>query len=131
MADVKAIAKTDTNVNKTPNLKDAGPSSSTNCVVAKGTKIEGNFQSPENVRMDGGLVGEVRCDKKLVMGETSSLEGKIFANEAVIMGRVKGDIVVADTLHLQNTANVQGNISAKYLIVDEGAVFNGDCKIGG
>jgi cytoskeletal protein CcmA (bactofilin family) len=105
-------------------------SSSANCVVAKGTKIEGNFRSPENIRMDGTIVGEIRCDKKLVMGEDSLAEGKIFAQDAVIMGNVRGDINVTETLHLQSTAKIQGNIVTKYLIVDEGAVFNGDCKAG-
>jgi len=106
------------------------PSNSANCVVAKGTKIEGNFRSPENIRLDGTVVGEVRCDKKLVMGEESLVEGKLFAQDAVVMGSVRGDLYVTETLHLQSTAKIQGNISTKYLIVDEGAVFNGDCKVG-
>lgn len=127
MLDTKAKPKADVAASK-----NAIPtSSSANCVVAKGTKIEGNFRSPENIRMDGAIVGEVRCDKKLVMGEDSSVEGKVFAQDAVVMGKIKGDIVIAETLHLQNTAKIEGNITAKFMIVDEGAVFNGDCKIGG
>ncbi|HMO38720.1 MAG TPA: polymer-forming cytoskeletal protein [Saprospiraceae bacterium] len=118
-ADVAAAAKT-----------SLPPSSSANCVVAKGTKIEGNFRSPENIRLDGTVVGEVRCDKKLVMGEGSLVEGKIFAQDAVVMGAVKGDVQITETLHLQGTAKIEGNITAKAMIVDEGAVFNGDCKVG-
>lgn len=115
-----------------PAVKNGAPTSSTaNCVVAKGTKIEGNFRSPENIRMDGMTVGEVRCDKKLVMGEESIVEGKVFAQDAVVMGTVRGDINITETLHLQATAKIQGNIITKYLVVDEGAVFNGDCKVSG
>lgn len=127
MLDTKAKPKTEA-----PVAKNGTPTSSTaNCVVAKGTKIEGNFRSPENIRMDGAIVGEVRCDKKLVMGEDSLLEGKLFAQDAVIMGSVRGDINVTETLHLQSTAKIQGNIVTKFLIVEEGAVFNGDCKVSG
>lgn len=123
--------KTKTKVETTSSKSNALPgTSSANCVVAKGTKIEGNFRSPENIRLDGGVVGEVRCDKKLVMGEKSIVEGKVFAQDAVIMGMIKGDIVIAETLHLQSTAKLEGNITAKFMIVDEGAVFDGECKIG-
>lgn len=105
-------------------------SNSANCVVAKGTKIEGNFRSPENIRLDGNVVGEVRCDKKLVMGEESLVEGKIFAQDAVVMGTIRGDINITETLHLQSTAKIHGNIFTKHLVVDEGAFFDGDCKAG-
>lgn len=105
-------------------------SAGSNCVVAKGTKIEGNFRSSENLRLDGVIVGEVQCDHKLVMGEQSRIEGKVQAAEAVIMGRIKGDITVSGTLQLQSTAHIEGNIVSKYMIVEEGAEFNGECKIG-
>jgi cytoskeletal protein CcmA (bactofilin family) len=104
--------------------------SANNCIVAKGTKIEGKFRSAESVRLDGTLVGEVHCDKKLVMGDQSRLEGKLFAQEAVVMGTLLGNVEVEATLHLTATANVQGSIKTKYLIVEEGAVYDGDCQVG-
>lgn len=110
------------------NGKMAG--SGSNCVIAKGTKIEGNFHSSENLRLDGVIVGEVQCDQKLVMGDQSRIEGKVKAAEAVIMGTVKGDISVSGTLQLQSSARIEGNIISKYMIVEEGAEFNGECKIG-
>ncbi len=125
--EAKAKPKTD----NVPVKNGAPTGTAANCVVAKGTRIEGSFRSPENIRMDGTIVGELRCDKKLVMGEGSIVEGKVFAQDAVIMGAVKGEIVISETLHLQSTAKIEGNVSAKFLIVDEGATFNGDCKVGG
>ena len=100
------------------------------CTVAKGTKIQGNFHSAENIRLDGAIVGEVRCDKKLVMGEGSRLEGKIFANDAVVMGRVEGDLTIQGVLHLTASARIKGNINTRHLIVDEGAKYEGQCKAG-
>ncbi len=103
---------------------------SVTCTVAKGTKIEGNFHSSENIRLDGAVHGELRCDKKLVMGEGSRLEGKIFAADAVIMGEVVGDISVQGALQLTHTAQVTGSIVTRHLIVDEGARYEGQCKAG-
>lgn len=101
-----------------------------NCVVAQGTKIEGNFKSVENLRLDGTIVGELNCEKKLVMGGNSYVEGKLIAAEAVIMGKVKGELKIEGTLHLMETCEIQGNIVAKYLVVEEGAKYNGNCKVG-
>lgn len=102
----------------------------TNCIVAKGTKIEGNFKSSENVRLDGVIVGELRCDKKVVMGENGRIEGKLIAGDAFIKGTVDGEVAIMGTLHLQATAVINGDIAAKAITVEEGAQYNGNCKIG-
>lgn len=100
-------------------------------VIAKGAQIEGKFSCAENVRLDGVIQGDVKVDKRLVMGEGSQVIGNIFAKDASIKGRIKGDIVVSDALHLLDTAVIEGNITAKTMIVDEGARYTGSCKIGG
>jgi cytoskeletal protein CcmA (bactofilin family) len=99
-------------------------------VIAKGTTIEGKFICSENVRLDGAVNGEVRVDKRLVMGDSSTVQGNIFARDAAIKGRIKGDVSVKEALHLMDTAIIEGNISARTMVVDEGARYNGACKIG-
>ncbi len=99
-------------------------------VIAKGTVIEGKFACGDNVRLDGSINGEVKVDKRLVMGDGSSVQGNIFARDAAIKGRIKGDVFVKEALHLLETAIIEGNITAKTMIVEEGARYNGSCKIG-
>jgi cytoskeletal protein CcmA (bactofilin family) len=100
------------------------------CVVAAGTTIEGKFASSENVRLDGLLKGEVKCSQRLVMGESGKVEGNIRTKDAIIMGKIEGELVAEGTLHLKGTAVIKGSIIAKYMVVDEGARYIGDCKIG-
>lgn len=104
--------------------------SATTCVVSKGTHIDGYFNCTENIRLDGSVKGELYCEKRLVMGSTGMVEGRINTQDADISGTIEGDLVVANTLTLRATAQVRGTLSAKYLNVEEGAVYNGDCKIG-
>lgn len=99
-------------------------------VIAKGTVIEGKFICSENVRLDGSVNGEVKVDKRLVMGDGSTVNGNIFARDAAIKGRIKGDVNVKEALHLMDTAVIEGNITARTMVVDEGAKYNGSCKIG-
>lgn len=111
-----------------PNGSDKDNAQTT--VIAKGTVIEGKFICSENVRLDGAVNGEVRVDKRLVMGEGSSVTGNIYARDAAIKGRIKGDVHVKEALHLMDTAVIEGNINARTMIVEEGARYNGSCKIG-
>ena len=106
--------------------KDGGQTT----IVAKGTVIEGKFNCPDNVRLDGEINGEVRIDKRLVMGENGKITGNTVAKDAIIKGRIQGDIIVKDSLQLTETAVIEGNISAKTMIVEEGAKYNGKCQIG-
>lgn len=99
-------------------------------VIAKGTTIEGKFACGENVRLDGAIHGEVKVDKRFVMGDGSYVQGNIVALNAAIKGKIKGDIHVKEALHLMDSAIIEGNITAKTMVVDEGARYNGSCKIG-
>jgi cytoskeletal protein CcmA (bactofilin family) len=99
-------------------------------VIAKGTVIEGKFICAENVRLDGAIHGEVKVDKRFVMGDTSYVQGSINARDAAIKGKIKGDVLVKEALHLMESAVIDGNITAKTMIVEEGARYNGSCQIG-
>ncbi len=104
--------------------------SASTTVIAKGTTIEGKFACGENVRLDGAIHGEVKVDKRFVMGDGSYVQGNIVALTATIKGKIKGDIQVKEALHLMDSAIIDGNIIAKTMVVDEGARYNGACRIG-
>jgi len=123
MADIKGKAPQESGP------KSAPGSQGLNCLVAKGTRIEGQFAAAEDTRIDGEIKGEVKCERKLVAGEGSHIEGKIWAAEAVFMGAITGDIVISGAVQLTSTAVINGNLSAKTLSVDEGAQLNGTFKI--
>ena len=124
--------KTKPNNEKNPVASSNGvKESSDTCVVASGTSIEGKFNATENVRLDGFIKGEVKCSQRLVMGESGRIEGTIKTRDAIVMGRIEGEITAEGTLHLKGTAYIRGTIQAKYMVVDEGAQYVGECKIGG
>jgi cytoskeletal protein CcmA (bactofilin family) len=109
----------------------AASSQGMNCLVAHDTQIEGHFVTTEHTRIDGQLKGDVKCDKKLVTGESSVLEGKVWAAEAVFMGKITGEIIVSGSVQLTATAVVHGKLSAGSLSVEEGAQLQGEFRIAG
>ncbi len=64
------------------------------------------------------------------MGDSGRIQGKVEALTATIKGKIDGDMFIKDSLHLHGSARVNGAINAKILTVEEGAVYNGACKIG-
>ena len=98
--------------------------------IAKGTTFEGNIESLGNIRVDGVIVGNVKCKAKIVMGESSVVEGNIISQNAEIAGEVKGLIEVTDLLVLKPTGVINGDIIANKMVVESGGAFNGQCKMG-
>ncbi|MEM1218495.1 MAG: polymer-forming cytoskeletal protein [Bacteroidota bacterium] len=129
-----AVSKNRTASRENKQVVSSNQSTSNNqltCVVSKDTAIEGSFQADQDVRLDGSVKGDVKCSKRLVLGETGKIEGTVEDQHAVIMGTIEGEILVKETLTLKSTALINGNLSAKGIQVEEGARYNGTLKVGG
>ena len=101
--------------------------SNTSSAALRGTDA---FKSEENIRLDGSVQGTVHCSKRLVVGEKGAIDGEVKAGTAVISGRITGNLTVDGALQLTSTAKIKGDIQAKRMSVEEGATYNGSCRIG-
>jgi len=97
--------------------------------LTNGSKIVGKILADSDFRIDGEVEGEIICNGKVVIGQNGILRGTISCANAEIIGNVIGDIVVSDTLSLRNSANVQGEVKTKILMVEPNAIFNGTCSM--
>ena len=59
-------------------------------IIGKGTSVEGNFNTAGNVRVEGKVIGSIQTKTKVVLGETSVVEGNIVAQTAEIGGEGTG-----------------------------------------
>ena len=99
-------------------------------VISKGSRIEGNFYSKGgDIRIDGSVLGSIHCESKMVSGVGSVIEGDIHSNNADISGKIIGNIYIKDTLVLKSSSVIQGNIQEKRMIMETGAIFDGQCKM--
>ena len=103
----------------------------TNNTIGNGTVLEGNLTTTGNLRVDGKIIGDVKTEAKMVQGDQSMIQGNITAHSADIGGKIKGKVVVKDVLVLEPNSVIKGDIVTNRLIVESGAKFNGQCKIGG
>ena len=82
------------------------------------------------MRISGCVKGSVETAGKLVVPESGYIEGNVKAASLDIAGRIKGSINVSGSLLLKRTAIVDANIQLGRLMVEEGAIFNGECRTG-
>ena len=98
--------------------------------VGNGTVLTGetNFQSM--LRVDGHLTGRVTStDGTLVVGSTGRVDANIMVAAAIIGGTVNGDIIASEKIELGRTARVVGNVQTPRLLIEDGAIFEGNCSM--
>lgn len=96
-------------------------------VLSANTSVKGEIYSDDDFRLDGKVEGSVKCKGKIVTGPHSKVTGTIYCPEADLMGELEGDIHVEGNLILRSTLILNGNVVAKSLEIEPGAVFNGSC----
>ena len=94
-------------------------------IVGQGAKLEGTVVSAGSLRIDGQIKGQVNADGDVMLSPQSAVEADIRAQNVSVAGRFKGSIVVKGRAEISRGGRVDGNITSKTLIVEEGAVFQG------
>ncbi|MEL7159969.1 MAG: polymer-forming cytoskeletal protein, partial [Bacteroidota bacterium] len=97
--------------------------------IDQNTKLEGNINANGNIRIDGTLVGNLKCEALLVIGPKGYIEGDVTCVKAIIEGKFKGNLIVKDDLTLQSSSKIFGDIRAKKMAVLSGAEINGTCTV--
>ena len=99
-------------------------------VISKGVKIEGKLSCSGNIRLDGEVQGDISSQGVVIIGEFGKVNGQINADNITIGGKVTGTVKAKDKVVLGSKANLKGDIATKALMVESGAVFNGNTKMG-
>lgn len=93
------------------------------------TKIEGNLTAGGDIRIDGTLIGNLICKAKLIIGPKGYVEGDVTCARATVEGKFKGNMVVEESLELQASADVTGDVKAGKMAVLGGAAIKGTCTV--
>jgi cytoskeletal protein CcmA (bactofilin family) len=98
--------------------------------VGNGTTLTGEANFKGMLRVDGHLSGQVKSEGgTLIVGNNGQVDADIEVAVATIHGAVNGDITASQRLELGRAAKVNGNIQTPSLVIEQGAVFEGSCKM--
>jgi cytoskeletal protein CcmA (bactofilin family) len=114
---------------KTNKSNEAALAGSLN-LIGTGTVIRGDIETAGDIRIDGTLIGKLTAKARVVLGESAIIEGNIFCQNADVSGAVLGNIVVDELLTLKTTGRMHGDVITRKLVIEAGADFTGNCKMG-
>ncbi|HEX7373066.1 MAG TPA: polymer-forming cytoskeletal protein [Thermodesulfobacteriota bacterium] len=98
-------------------------------MISEGVSVVGTLQIGSGVvRLDGRLEGKITGPGTLVVGEKGSFQGEMEVDNLVLNGKAEGTLLVAATAHVTPNGKLYGKIQANHLIIDQGAVFDGEGK---
>jgi cytoskeletal protein CcmA (bactofilin family) len=100
-----------------------------NAFLGKDTEFEGKLSFNGAVRIDGRLKGEIFTEGTLIVGESAVIASNINVSHIIVSGEIRGNIEASDRIEVHAPGKVFGNIQAPTVIIDEGVVFEGNCRM--
>lgn len=104
---------------------------SLNSILGQGCKVKGDIELSGTIRVDGEFEGSVSCPETLIIGKSGVVKAEVKVKNAIIGGKLLGNINATNKIELQSGSHVEGDIETGRLVIDEGVFFEGQCKMGG
>jgi cytoskeletal protein CcmA (bactofilin family) len=82
------------------------------------------------MRIDGKFNGRITSKNELIVGESAHIEGDLHVGRIAISGTVVGKIVADQRVEIHRNGKVFSDIDTPALIIEEGAIFQGNCVMG-
>lgn len=99
-------------------------------ILSSDVEIRGKLRFSNDLIIDGRIEGEVNSEGDLIVGENAQIVGDIKTRSVVVFGKVNGNITVTDRCELKQNAELQGDVVAGKLAIEEGASFMGLSTVG-
>jgi cytoskeletal protein CcmA (bactofilin family) len=94
--------------------------------IGKTIVICGEVKGSEDLIVDGRVEGTVNLsESRLTIGPTAIVAANLSAKDILIMGQVQGNLVASGRVELRAGCQVEGDIRALRLAVEDNAVFRG------
>jgi cytoskeletal protein CcmA (bactofilin family) len=101
-----------------------------NGFLDKGSQFQGDLVFEETFRIDGKFEGKIRSGSELILGDTADVTGDIEIGRLSINGTLKGTVRARERIELHARARVEADLSTPILKIEEGARFEGSCRMG-
>ncbi len=106
--------------------QDSTPSTSPSAVIGPKIRFKGELVGEEELLVQGKIEGTIDLKgHALTVGDQGIVEANVKAHTITIQGNVKGDLRGEERISITSSSNVQGNIKAARVVLEDGAKFRG------
>lgn len=106
---------------------DAPPPPST--VIGLGANFRGTLMVTGTLRIDGEFEGDILNCERLEVGEHGIMRADVEVREALILGRVDGNVRALGMIEMKSGARVEGDVAALSVVMEPGVFFTGRCTM--
>lgn len=111
-------------------MRGTTPDGTLNGFLDRGSHFTGELKFDQGFRIDGRFEGKITSGSELVIGETAEVDAEIHVGKLSVNGSLKGTITATERIELHPKAKVLADLTTPALAIEEGAFFQGSCKMG-
>jgi cytoskeletal protein CcmA (bactofilin family) len=100
-----------------------------NTIIGVGSSFRGTLMVSGTLRIDGEFEGDILNCERLEIGEHGLMRADIEVRDALILGRVSGNIRALGVLEMKSGARVEGDVAAMSVVMEPGVYFTGRCTM--
>jgi cytoskeletal protein CcmA (bactofilin family) len=98
-------------------------------LIGVGSSFRGTLMVHGTLRIDGEFEGDILDCDRLEIGEHGLMRADVEVKEAVIRGRVHGNIRALGSLEMKQGSHVEGDVAAVNVVMETGVYFTGRCTM--
>jgi cytoskeletal protein CcmA (bactofilin family) len=100
-----------------------------NAFLGKNTEFDGKLSFTGSVRVDGRFKGEISGDGTLIVGDSAAVQADVRVLHLIISGEIRGTLFAGERIEIHPPGKVFGNIQSPVIVMDEGVLFDGECRM--
>lgn len=100
-----------------------------NSVIGENSYFNGKLSIRGTLKIDGCYEGEILDVDQIFIGPNGKVKSNIKTVSIVVEGIVIGNIVATSRVHLLSTSRVLGEIFTPELIIQNGVILEGKCRV--
>ena len=101
----------------------------TDTLIGAGTEFEGTLKTRAGLRIEGQFKGTIDCQGDIVIGKGGIVRSQVSARNVTIAGKLFGEVTARERLTILAPGEMEGNITAATLVIEDGARFNGTSRM--
>lgn len=106
-----------------------GSNQDSTSIVDQGCALEGRLTFVGTLVLNGKFQGEIHSSGTLLIGETGQVQADMEVDVLIASGQVTGKITARERVQLRSKARICGDMTTPVLVLEEGVVFDGHCKM--
>ncbi len=99
-------------------------------VLSSDVEIKGTVKFQHDLIVDGKIDGDIQSTGNLTIGENARIKAEVKTGSVIVYGKVHGNLTAVERVELKSSAEVVGDIKAKTLTIEAGAIFVGKSTVG-